>query len=74
MSVALLQGFAREYLAGLPVRVYVNKRSRGFEVVASATRRKYFYVAWLPAKATKRELAGAADALRDEITKRERIK
>ena len=71
LNQTLLEGFAREYFREWPVRTYVNKRSGGFEIVASATRRKYFYVAWLPRRATKAELAAAAHALRDEIERRE---
>lgn len=72
LSKPMLEGFAREYFREWPVRMSVNKRAGGFEIVASATRRKYFYVSWLPAKAGKLELQGAAHALRDEIAKRER--
>lgn len=72
LSKPMLEAFAREYFKEFPVRMSVNRRGGGFEIVASSTRRKYFYVAWLPARASQAEMAGAVHALRDEIARRER--
>ena len=73
-SKALHEGFWREWLKDWPVRVSVEKRDGGYEIVASATKRKYFYVTWLPVRASKKQIENAAYGLRSEIAKREKRK